>query len=375
MHYSARIFEAFPDGSVEGLPAVMNELSSVASRQIADRDRLNHRLYSFLLPAERAFPLGLPVWVEHGGSVFVAYPVLQKGKNMRMYRRDGEFFPGVVLERVGAFERTGRLWVVAGDRWYIAKDGPNVYVSEDFETFEDVIDMRGQFMDPPAVCFQGKRLFVAGADEFFYTDDGRTWETRAVSGIAEIAAIAWDGVVLWLAGEGGAYTYDLAADPPAPVEVDASPNHGLSYAFQNFSLYRAERSGLGYDVYDRVGNFFRHVSEAVPLVGWAHNWVVHDGWHYVTSATGEVVRFDASMLNVLGLVGVPAVGQGPATFLLRDTVFSVSGSKLAMVQGTAVYPVYDFGLPVLAYPGLNGFTIVREDGLVYRVRRVSVGAN
>ncbi|HET6567939.1 MAG TPA: hypothetical protein VFG50_08235 [Rhodothermales bacterium] len=373
MNYNANIYRAYPAPEQDYTPAVLNELSSVGSRQIAERDRVVSRLYTAVLAGTAPYPAGRPVWVDvrQDGSTeretFVGYPVLQKGRVLRLHRRDGEFVPGLVLEQLGAYERGGGFMVTGSDDWFVTADGPNVYVTADFRTYEDVSTLRGALNGP--LLWVGRRLVAGSVDQIFVSDDGAAWQALPVDGAAEVWALAWDGLVVWVAAEGGTYTVDL--DGGAVVQVDPAPAHGLTYQFMNFDLYRAAYNGTGYDVTTRNGDPFRTIG--YDLFQLAHNWVLLDGWHYVTDLLGDVRRFDGTSDAVIGSLFVAGRSSSwaQATFLVRDAVLAVGYGRLALVAGDTLRIVYDFGDDVRAFPCLGGFIVVRRDGLLYRVRRIA----
>jgi hypothetical protein len=372
MRYNAKLYDTTPDTGAASMPAMLNELSGVGSRQIAERDQVVSRLYSAVLAGAANYPTGRPVWVEipgvggAAGETFIGYPLLQRGRVLRLHRRDGEFLPGLVLERLGAYERSGGLLVTGSDDWFIAQDGPSVYRTSDFRTYEDVPALRGKLNGP--LLWIGATLVAGGADTIYTTIDGAAWLTILVPGAAEVWALAWDGLALWVAAEGGTFTVDLGTS--AVIQIDPAPAHGLSYRFMNFDLYRAAYDGSGYSLYARNGDFFRSIS--FPLHGLAHNWVAPDGWHYVTDQTGTVWRFDAATEWEIGTVYAAGreASWGQSTFVLRDTVLAVGYGRLGRVAGDTLHVVYDFGDDVRAYPCPGGFVIARRDGLLYRVRRV-----
>ncbi len=372
MQYNARLYKTMPEAGAAFMPVALNELSGVGSRQIAERDRLVSRLYTAVLAGAGHYPSGQPVWVEVSGNggtpgeTFIGYPLLQRGRVVRLHRRDGEFLPGLILERLGAYERSGGLLVTGSDDWFITQDGPSVYRTMDFRTYEDVPALRGKLNGP--LLWIGSTLVAGGVDNVYRSADGLTWETLPVPGAAEVWALAWDGLVLWVAAEGGTFTVDLETSDV--VQVDAAPAHGLSYRFMNFDLYRASYDGSVYTVYARNGDLFRSIP--FSLHGLTHNWVVLDGQHYVTDLAGIVRRFDAATEAEVGSLYTVSrdAAWGPSTFVLRDTVLAVGYGRLARVAGAMLWEVYDFGDDVRAYPCLGGFVIARRDGLLYRVRRI-----
>lgn len=372
MRYNANIYRAYPALGQDSTPAVLNELSSIGSRQIAERDKVASRLYTAVLAGTSPYPVGRPVWVDvqQDGSAeretFVGYPVLQKGRVIRLHRRDGEFVPGLVLERLGAYERSGGLMVTGSGDWFITADGPSVYYTTDFRTYEDVGALRGALNGP--LLWVGKRLVAGSVDQVFLSADGKNWQALAIVGAAEVWALAWDGLVLWVAAEGGTYTVDL--DTEAVVQVDPAPAHGFTYQFMNFNLFRAAHNGSGYDLYARNGDPFRSIG--YDLYQLAHNWVLLGDQHYVTDLHGEVRRFDAASEAGIGSLFMAgrSASWAQATFLVRDVVLAVGYGRLALVAGDALRIVYDFGDDVRAFPCPGGFIVVRRDGLLFRIRRM-----
>ncbi len=355
------------------MPVLLNEVSSIGSRQIADRDGIGSRVYTAVLARLQEFPLNLPVWVERrraGSSereTFVAYPVLQKGRVLRLHRRDGECFPGIVLERIGALEGWAQPLVTGGEGWFIAADARAAFYTRAFNLYDELPDVRGRLHG--AVCWAGSRLLIGGTGEVLATADGLAWDHYPMEGAAEIWALAWDGLRIWVASEGGTFTIDPAMG--VTTLIDEAVSVGLAAAFGGPYVHRATMLPDGrYRITEHDGRPLRDLSCA--LQGLRHNWAVSGGGHYVTDQEGSVHRFDAAGEQPVG--GQSADGRtaeaGQYTFAVREAVFTVAYGKLARVEADRLVPVYDFGRDVRAYPCRQGFIIVCGDGLLFRVRRI-----
>lgn len=355
----------------------LTELAGVGSRQVAERDRLVSRLYDAVLDRYVQLTIGLPYWVtdEYGRNVM--YPAYQDGRSVRFHRRDGEFYPGLVLERLGMYEGGRPLYLTGAQDFFVGGSAMNAFVTEGLDTYVSIPFLRGKFVGPTAMV--GRVIVLGGYEKLYYSDSGYIWNEVGLSDYGEVLALAFDGGNVICACEGGIAVVNWESknivwfDQPGPFV-------GLSAEFDNPEPFRVKPTGTSgvWAIQTLDGADFRTLGDAGnPFdAHFTNNFVRHseDNRFIVVDRAGVVWEFGQHDLNAIGQV---ARGDRkallPASFPIRDIVALVVFGRLCWTEGVEVHEVYDFGGDVGAWPSLLGPIVVRDDGLTYRIRRISYG--
>lgn len=360
--------------------AALAELSGVSSRQVAEKDRVTSRLYTAWLDRAARIAPNRPVWIAPDGEPeYVGYPVLQKGRLLRLARRDGEFYPGLTLERIGSRDGPRVTFAAGGLDWFVLMDNLRAYRSEDLAAFRDVADLYGKA--PKAVAVVDDELVIAAPGELLFSRTGQGWTRLPLAQVTDVQGMVYDGKTLHVAGSGGRDAVRWSDRQVTPVY--GNDWRGVCHAGVNDTLYLVRQNTPGgggtlpnWTIFDGAGAAWRTFDLAAS---WPGNWAAFGsdsrGPLFVTvEAGGQVVELGKAAARTIGQVAPPPgrAWRPPACFVLRGVVVGLAWGKLFWTNGAAVQEVYDFGTDVQVFPSFHGPLVLAADGLIYRVRRLEV---
>ena len=361
MEYNATI-EA--DGT--RMAVVLNELSGVGSRQVADRGEVTSRLYTAYLDRETILSLWRPVWVEEDGRRFVAYPVMQKARVSRLLSRDGEFFPGLVLEHLGVLETPGPRPIASGEGWYLCSWGLNRYFTEDFSQYEVVPLLRD--VTYSVVGYAGGDVILAVDESLMYSAEGKNWATVDIMGCGVIRALAWDGADVWVAASNGVYrvTWSSKTEEQAFAGDFCGFFHSPS---TNVPILIKASDGGGYDVISaETGSTFFHTDTEAD---WRDNTLLWYPHFYTIDTARNLREFYALEERIVTTIPQRFEEGFLQMFRMRDVGLVLAEGCLCTFDRDELRHVYDFGDVVMATPSRRGPIVQRlSDGEVFRVRRI-----
>lgn len=364
-------YEATIEVGAGAVRAVWSERSGAAALDVAEGE-VRTRQYSAWLDRTAALEVGASYWVTYRGKRFVAYVARQTGRSVRFTRRDGEFYPGLVLERLGTFP--GSPWIASGgDGWFLVRDFLSAFKTRAFDVYEDIQVLYDEALG--ASVLAGSEVVMGTYEALVYSADGQLWGEVALPGGEEVNALAWDGAQVWAACTQKLFTIDWSTK--AVTEKAVGTFYGLSQDWPNpFPHYAEQAAGGGYDLFHSNGTPYRHVDFDTY---WWNDWIkagsagVGNDRHVTCDNAGVVWDF-----GKFDEVQVGQVAQGarkdyaPGTFKLADVVLVVAYGQLLRIDGGpgggVLVPVYDFGDDVFGYPSLRGPLIAADAGDIYRVR-------
>ena len=207
------------------VPVRLVESAGVGARQVADRGAWGSRLYTAVLAWETPLTMGAPVWLEPSGgeAALPAYPVYQQGRTLRLHRRDGEFAPGLVLERLGQWEQAwpapgpgGAPLATGGDDFAMFCAGGRAWRTTDFERYAEAPDLAAADLRAAAA------VLTAGEAPTAVLGGRRAGEPAAAS------SIAWSR-------SGGAWTWARIGSGGPVVQME--PTAGGLLVLAQTALY------------------------------------------------------------------------------------------------------------------------------------------
>lgn len=357
---------------VDAVPVRMwlNELAGVGSRQVAERDRIVSRLYDGVLDRAINLEIGRPYWIteDRTGNRTVTFPAFQNGQIVRLHRRDGEFYPGIILERLGVYEGGLPSFFTGGEGWFVGKR-TNAYRTEDLEIYEP-ISLAASSLE--TVVLIGKHVIAGGYEALYCSEDGMEWEPVTLTGYGEVNDLVYDGRNILSASENGL----IEIRWPDKNQTVLAEGHyvGLSARFDNAYPYRIKKNGSNYEWYSPLGSLFRIFNQVSQ---YRHNVVEYDRLNagFITCASnGDVWEVRKDTEKKLGTIasGSRQVIE-PRTYPMRDISVIVCFGQLYWSDGQGLHHVYDFGEDVRSWPSLLGPVIIGRSGITYRLRRISYG--
>ena len=348
------------------IAVVLNELSGVGSRQVADRGAVTSRLYTAYLDREMILSLWRAVCVEEDGRRFVAYPVMQKGRVSRLLSRDGEFVPGLVLERLGVLETPGPRPIAGGEGWFLCSCGSNRYYTEDFSSYAEIPALMDFLYT--VVGYAGDDVILGVDETLMYSADGTDWSACDLIGCGEIRALAWDGVYVWVGAANG--TYRINWDTKFVAQVFAGDFFGFfNSPSTNVPILIKAAAGGGYDVMSaETGSSFFHTDVESE---WKDNTLLWYPHFYTIDTDRNLWEFYALDEQIVTTIPQRFEDGFLQMFRMRDVGLVLAQGYLYTFDQEVLRQVYDFGDVVMATPSRRGPIVQRlSDGEVFRVRRI-----